>query len=42
MKEKSLTENKRFQKLLKQIDEAKKDPEFVKALKRFIRITTHT
>ena len=42
MKEKSLAEDKKFQILLKQIDEAKKDPEFVKALKRFIRITTHS
>jgi cytochrome oxidase Cu insertion factor (SCO1/SenC/PrrC family) len=39
--EKSLAEDKKFQKLRIEIDEARKDPEFMKALKRFIRLSTH-
>ena len=41
MKQKTLAEDKKFQKLLKNIDKARKDPEFIKALKRFIRLSTH-
>ncbi|MEK6921237.1 MAG: hypothetical protein AABX82_05100 [Nanoarchaeota archaeon] len=39
--EKSLAEDKKFQKLMREIDEARKDPEFMKALKRFIKLSTH-
>ena len=39
--EKSLAEDKKVQKLLRDIEEAHKDPEFMKALKRFIRLSTH-
>ncbi len=40
-KEKSLAEDKKFQKLLIEIEEAKKDPHFVKTIKEFIRLTTN-
>ncbi len=40
-KEKSLAENKKFQKLLREIEEAKKDPQFVRGIKEFIRLTTN-
>ena len=39
--EKSLAEDKKFQRLLRDIEEAKKDPQFVKAIKEFIRLTTN-
>ncbi len=41
MKQKSLAEDKKFQKLRIEIEEAKKDPQFVKAIKEFIRLTTN-
>ena len=41
MKQKTLAEDKKFQVLLKEIEQARKDPEFMKALKRFIRLSTH-
>ena len=40
MKQKTLADDKKFQKLLRDIDEANKDPKFRKAIKEFIHITT--
>ena len=41
MKQKSLADDKDFQKLKKEIEKARKDPEFMKALRRFIKLSTH-
>ena len=41
MKQKTLADTKEWKNLRKDIEKAKKDPEFVKALDRFIRMSSN-